>query len=161
MAVDSVNGAASSAEMYLGSRKEVSGTSKEMTMTDFYKLLAAQMKYQDADNPMDTSEMMAQMVQTQMIQAITQMTQNNQNNQATSLIGQTVTVYETDENGERTSDVTTGEVSYVTMGSATRGIEPKIFIGGKSYELSQIAAVGEQPTVEDATEGEGSKEVEE
>ncbi len=151
MAVDSVNGLASSAQTYLSGRKEVSGSSNELTMTDFYKLLAAQMKYQDADNPMDTSEMMAQMVQTQMIQAITQMTQNNQNNQATSMIGQTVTVYEVDANGDRTTDMTTGEVSYVTMGSATQGTEPKIFINGKSYELSQIASVGKQPTVEDVT----------
>ena len=41
-----------------------------LSIEDFYKLLAAQLRYQDADNPMDTSEMMAQMVQTQMIDTI-------------------------------------------------------------------------------------------
>ena len=56
------------------SRAESSASSTELTMTDFYQLLAAQFKYQDADNPMDTSQMMAQMVQTQMISALTHMT---------------------------------------------------------------------------------------
>ena len=46
-------------------RNSVSAASNELTMTDFYQLLAAQLKYQDADNPMDTSQMMVQMVQTE------------------------------------------------------------------------------------------------
>ena len=45
----------------------------ELTMSDFYTLLATQIQYQDADNPMDTSEMVSQLVQNQMSEAITQM----------------------------------------------------------------------------------------
>ena len=41
-----------------------SGGTNGLSINDFYKLLSAQLRYQDADNPMDTSEMMAQMVQT-------------------------------------------------------------------------------------------------
>ena len=62
------------AQTALYDRTNVSASSTELTMTDFYQLLAAQLKYQDADNPMDTSQMMAQMVQTQMITALTHMT---------------------------------------------------------------------------------------
>lgn len=37
----------------------VSTENSTMSLQDFYYLLAAQLKYQDADNPMDTAEMMA------------------------------------------------------------------------------------------------------
>lgn len=55
-------------------RNNVSATTEELTMTDFYKLMAAQMQYQDPDNPMDTSELMSTMVQSKMITAMAQMT---------------------------------------------------------------------------------------
>ncbi|HCR82063.1 MAG TPA: flagellar hook capping protein, partial [Lachnospiraceae bacterium] len=67
-----------------------SGTSG-LSINDFYKLLAAQMQYQDADNPMDTSEMMAQMVQTHMIEAITNMSTINTITYASSMVGKEVT----------------------------------------------------------------------
>ncbi len=143
MAVDSISALSSTASSSY-TRNDVTASSTDLTMTDFYTLLAAQLKYQDADNPMDTSEMMAQMVQTQMIQAITKMTYNNQNSQATSMIGQTVSVYETDANGKTTGDITTGVVSYVTMGNSSLGTEPKLYVNGKAYTISQVAAVGEQ-----------------
>ena len=72
MPVDGVGGSTAAQLMY--NRNDVAGTSEELTMTDFYKLMAAQMQYQDPDNPMDTSELMAQMVQSKMITAIAQMT---------------------------------------------------------------------------------------
>ena len=85
-------------------RAESSASSTELTMTDFYQLLAAQFKYQDADNPMDTSQMMAQMVQTQMISALTHMTTAindlslvNTTTYAVSMVGKDVTVAELDE----------------------------------------------------------------
>ena len=86
-------------------------------MTDFYTLLAAQMKYQDADNPMDTSEMMASMVQTQMIQAISEMTTMQMTTYAASMIGKEVTVAEVDANGQYTGDKV-GTVTSVLLGSS-------------------------------------------
>lgn len=108
-------------------------------MTDFYTLLAAQLKYQDMDNPMDTSEMMSSMVQTQMIQAITEMSSMNMTTYATSMIGKEVTVALVDKDGMYTGEKE-GTVTGVVLGDS-----PIVFVDGKSYSLSQIVAVGEVP----------------
>ncbi len=117
-----------------------------LTMTDFYTLLAAQMKYQDADNPMDTSEMMASMVQTQMIQAINEMTTMQMTTYASSFIGKEVTVAKVDSNGQYAGEES-GTVTGVLLGSS-----PMIFIGDKAYYLNQIMSVGKIPE----TEGSGN-----
>lgn len=108
-----------------------------LDMSDFYTLMAAQFKYQDMDNPADTSQMMSMMVQSQMIQAITNMSYMNTTSYAASLVGKQVTVAETDANGSLTGDKT-GIVSGVVLGD-----DPLVFIDGKSYKLSQIMSVGE------------------
>ena len=134
--------------------------SNELTINDFYKLLSAQLRYQDADNPMDTSEMMAQMVQTQMIQAITEMSSINLEmyaintiSYASSMVGKTVTMAEVDEDGKFTGETTTGTVSGILMGN-----NPSLYIDGKEYSLSQIMTGGEVPdsAIEDGGDkGEG------
>lgn len=106
---------------------------------DFYTLLAAQLKYQDADNPMDTSEMMASMVQTQMIQAIMEMSSMNMTSYASSMIGKQVTVAEIDSQGMYTGDKT-GVVTGVVLGD-----NPVIFIGDKAYNINQVVSIGEIP----------------
>ena len=125
-------------------RAESSASSTELTMTDFYQLLAAQFKYQDADNPMDTSQMMAQMVQTQMISALTHMTTAindlslvNTTTYAVSMVGKDVTVAELDEKGQYTGNQITGTVSGIALGT-----KPLIYIDGKSYSLSQVMNIG-------------------
>ena len=45
-----------------------------ITMTGFFQLLAAQLQNQDMTNPMDNSEIMAQMTQMAMVQSLTSMT---------------------------------------------------------------------------------------
>lgn len=122
----------------------VSTANSTMDLQDFYYLLAAQLKYQDADNPMDTAEMMGTMVQTQMIQAISQMTQSNTTTYAASMIGKEVTIAEVDNDGMYTGDKK-GTVTGVVLGD-----NPLIFVDGKAYYLSQIVAVGEIPK-DDAT----------
>ena len=118
MPVNGVSNTQASSLAYV--RNDVSASAGELTMTDFYQLLAAQLKYQDADNPMDTSQMMAQMVQTQMIQAITQMTNNNTTTYVASMVGKNVTVKEVDELGRPTGDVTKGDVTGVVLGRDTQ-----------------------------------------
>ena len=116
-----------------------SGTSG-LSINDFYKLLAAQMQYQDADNPMDTSEMMAQMVQTHMIEAITNMSTINTITYASSMVGKEVTMAEIDSQGKFTGEHTTGTVSGILMGD-----NPILYIGDKAYHMAQIMTVGEVP----------------
>ena len=45
-----------------------------ITMTGFFQLLATQLQNQDMTNPMDNSEIMAQMTQMAMVQSLTAMT---------------------------------------------------------------------------------------
>ncbi|KMZ54309.1 flagellar hook capping FlgD N-terminal domain-containing protein [Dorea sp. D27] len=138
-----------------------SGGTSGLSINDFYKLLSAQLRYQDADNPMDTSEMMAQMVQTQMIQAITDMSAINLEmyaintiSYASSMVGKTVTMAEVDKDGRFTGEKTTGVVTGVLMGN-----NPSLFIDGKEYTLSQVMTVGEVPdSATDSPEDEGGKD---
>ena len=110
-----------------------------LDMSDFYELMAAQLKYQDMDNPADTSQMLTMMVQSQMIQAITNMSATNTTSYAASLVGKEVTVAETDSNGSYTGDKS-GIVTGVILGD-----DPLVMVDGKSYKLSQVMAVGEVP----------------
>lgn len=119
---------------------------------DFYTLLAAQLKYQDADNPMDTAQMMASMVQTQMIQAITEMTSMNMTSYATSMIGKQVTVAMTDKDGMYTGDKT-GTVTGVVLGD-----NPIVFVDGVAYNINQVVSVGEIPKNDDKDDGEKPKD---
>ncbi len=137
-------------------RNNVSAQSKEMSETDFYKILAAQYQYQDPDNPMNTAEMMSQMVQQEMISAIEKMTTviNDMNttnlfSYATSMMGKKVTVLalEDDEDSEGDgSDSADGSKVKQITGTVTgvlMGTTPSVFVDGKQYELSQIMQVGE------------------
>ena len=138
------------AQTALYDRTNVSASSTELTMTDFYQLLAAQLKYQDADNPMDTSQMMAQMVQTQMITALTHMTTAisdlslvNTTSYAVSMVGKEVTIAEVDEDGKYTGKEIKGTVTGVGLGT-----NPTVFVDGKSYAISQLMSIGETKKAE-------------
>lgn len=150
MAIDGVG--SSTASQLLYNRNNVSGTSEELTMTDFYKLMAAQMQYQDPDSPMDTSELMAQMVQSKMITAMAQMTSISTTTYATSMLGNEVTVAEVDERGAGTGEYTKGKVTGVVLGD-----DPLIEVDGKRYKLSQIMSVG-NVEIPDDKDTDGSKE---
>lgn len=151
MPVDGVGGSTAAQLMY--NRNDVAGTSEELTMTDFYKLMAAQMQYQDPDNPMDTSELMAQMVQSKMITAMAQMTSISTTTYATSMLGTEVTVAEVDEKGVGTGEYTKGKVTGVVLGD-----NPIIYVDGKLYSLSQIMSVGDVKLPGEGEEGEGDGE---
>ena len=70
-----------------------------MTIESFFKLLSAQLANQDMTNPMDNSEMTAQLTNMAMVQSLTAMTTSIQNSTAVStqtyaasMIGQEITV---------------------------------------------------------------------
>lgn len=148
MPVDGVG--SSTAAQLLYNRNDVAGVSEELTMTDFYKLMAAQMQYQDPDNPMDTSELMAQMVQSKMITAMAQMTSISTTTYATSMLGKEITVAEVDEKGAGTGEYTKGLVTGVVLGD-----NPIVYVDGKPYTLSQIMSVGDVELPGDKEEGDG------
>ncbi len=156
--IDAYNAAAISSTTQTASYQSSDVAGGEMSIDDFYQLLAAQLKYQDPNEPLSNSEMMAQMVQTQMIttldsmsEAIDQLSITNITNYATSMLGEQVTVAEVDNDGNYTGEDTTGIVEGVSM-----GVPPLIFINGKQYTIQQIMSVGKipeptEPEVEDET----------
>ncbi len=133
-------------------KQESKKNSTELTINDFYKLMAAQLQYQDMNNPADTSEMMATMIQSQMIQAITNMSYTNTTSYAASLVGKQVTIAEVDMDGKYTGDKK-GVISGVVLGD-----NPLVIMDGKSYSLSQIVAVGEVPEKDDASNNDNNND---
>lgn len=136
----------------LQEKQQSAKNSTELTVNDFYKLMAAQLQYQDMNNPADTSEMMSTMIQSQMIQAITNMSQTNITSYAASLVGKEATMAEVDVDGKYSGD-TKGVISGVVLGD-----NPLIIMNGRSYSLSQIVAVGNVETKSDASNDNSNKD---
>lgn len=153
MAVDGVGGLSSN--MYneaLATQAGAVATNSAMSMEDFWKLLAAQLQYQDMSNPMDNSEMMSQMTQMASMNAMQSLsdavanfgTVTNNLSQAiltqysTGMIGKEVTVA-IKEDGE-----VTGHKKGVVTGVDLTGAQ-YVYIGNEKYELSQIMSVGNVP----------------
>ena len=137
-------------------------------MNSYFKLLAAQLQNQDMTNPMDNSEMMAQMTQMAMVQSMSAMTESISTSTAVStqtyaagLVGQRVTVAVTETNAygqDKGVDVKYGDVESVNFVGGT----PVFRLKGddKDYPLSYLLGMGEIPNPYDKKDGneEGDKE---
>ncbi len=161
MAVDGVSGLNSN--MYneaLASQVGAVANNSEMSMEDFWKLLAAQLQYQDMSNPMSNSEMMSQMTQMASMNAMQSVSEavanfgtvtNNLSQviltqYSTGMIGREVTVAVV-KDGE-----VTGHKKGVVTGVDLTGAQ-YVYIDGEKYELSQIMSVGKVPEKEDENTG--------
>ncbi len=111
------------------------GDQSYLDQTDFLKLLVAELTNQDFTNPTDTSDMINTMASYSTIQAMSEMTGYSKTNYALSLVGKTVTASRFGVNGEL--DTTTGTVQKVSLVDG----EYVIYVGGKTYTLSQIMSV--------------------
>ncbi len=121
-----------------------------LDMVDYFKLLATQLQNQDMTNPMDNSEMMAQMIQMGMMQAMSSMTDAMDASTATttqtyaaSLIGQEVTVMVTEESTTGVEVPIGVKYAKVESVSFVNGV-PKLKLEGdnKEYYLSSLVGVG-------------------
>ena len=134
---------------YIGNSYTVEANDKNtITMNSYFKLLAAQLQNQDMTNPMDNSEMMAQMTQMAMVQSMSAMTESISTSTAVStqtyaagLVGQRVTVAVTETNAygqDRGVDVKYGDVESVNFVGGT----PVFRLKGddKDYPLSYLLA---------------------
>lgn len=136
-----------------GSYTVESNDKNTLSMTGYFQLLAAQLQNQDMSNPMDNSELMAQMTQMAMVQSLTTMTDAMKNSTAVntqtyaaSLVGQEVTMAVTKENsyGQETPvDVKYAKVEWVNFTSG----DPTIKLEGdeKEYSLSHLVGMGRVP----------------
>ena len=95
-----IRGVSSATSPYeAGSYTAKSNAKNTLTIESYFKLLSAQLAHQDMSNPMDNSEMMAQMTQMAMVQSLGTMTSNMKEEMALTkttylagLIGKDVTV---------------------------------------------------------------------
>ena len=130
---------------------------KSLSTDDFWKLISAELKYQDMSNPMDNAAMMEQITQMSNMSTMNSMATaisnfstviNNLSSvtlttYSTGLLGREVTVVtKTDEEGKVT-ETKKGIVTGVDLTGAT-----SVYVDGKKYELSSIMAIGDVPKVD-------------
>ena len=116
---------------------------KDLQMEDFLQLMVATFQNQTIDNQADISDMMNQMVQMSVVQAITNIstliTDTSNMTYAASLVGKEVTVAQ--QNGRSVNQIS-GTVTGTGMLDGT----PVIFMGDKSYWLSDVLSIGDLPS---------------
>lgn len=136
-----------------GSYAPGSNDKNTLDMTDFFQLLATQLQYQDPTNPMDNSELMAQMTQMAMVNSMNSMTQAMDTSTgvttqtyAAGLVGQEVTMAVTEENSygqEVPVDVKYAKVEYVNFTTGDPTI--KLVDDNKEYSLKHLVGMGRVP----------------
>ncbi len=153
MAVDGVSGSSNLYNELLATQTSAVADNSQMSMDDFWQLLAAQLQYQDMTNPMSNSEMMSQMTQMATMNAMSQvsnavanfatvtnnLSQVTLTSYSTGLLGKEVTVATLDDDGK-----VIGEEKGVVTGVDLTGAQ-SVYVNGKKYSLSQIMSVGEVP----------------
>jgi flagellar basal-body rod modification protein FlgD len=140
MSVSSITSSASTAADSADASVRV--PQKVLGQKDFLKLIATQMTHQDPMKPMEDTAFIAQMAQfsslensQKMLDQFTTLRSSNELSLARSLIGQNVTVYDTEDQKE-----VTGTVNGVGMEKGTTSLE----VGGKSYDLAMLRRVTAQ-----------------
>ena len=137
-----------------GSYTAKSNAKKTSTIESYFKLLSAQLAHQDMSNPMDNSEMMAQMTQMAMVQSLGTMTSNMKEEMALTkttylagLIGKDVTVKvpDADKNPDPNAPKEkSGIIASVNM----KGNEATFRIEGDTteYPLESLLQIGKLST---------------
>ena len=128
--------------------------SNELTFEDMLQLMMVQLQNQSIDNTADTNDMMNQLISMTVMQSLTTLTTAVEEvqtasvmNYSASLVGKDVTLGIYNEKTKKTEEL------YGTVeASGTYDGKQVIFVGGKSYFLSSIMAVGKLPPLEDDTD---------
>lgn len=101
-----------------------------LNFDQYLQLLVAKMQNQDFNDPMDDSEVLAQMAQYSMLEGIKNMTQQSNISYAMSLVGKVVTV-------SLGQGYITGNVDSVTIYNG----EPALMINGTAFSLKSVSDV--------------------
>lgn len=150
-----IRGVSSATSPYeAGSYTAKSNAKNTLTIESYFKLLSAQLAHQDMSNPMDNSEMMAQMTQMAMVQSLGTMTSNMKEEMALTkttylagLIGKDVTVKvpDADKNPDPNAPKEkSGIIASVNM----KGKEATFRIEGDTteYPLESLLQIGKLST---------------
>ena len=116
-------------------KKEKSST---LGKDDFLQLLVAQMQYQDPLEPTSNTEYIAQYATFSEVEQIQNMSKSMDLSRASSLVGQTVQITSTDDNGRETTKM--GKVDYVKYenGKAMVSVDEEL------YSLDDVTYVCDQ-----------------
>lgn len=107
-------------------------TASQFSPDSFLKLLIAELRNQDPNNPMDSQAMIAQLATMDQVSETRATRQGQDMLQAVGLIGKTV-VWQDEQTGIQQSDLVTGVVR--------NGSDPEIVVGSQQLKLSQIVAI--------------------
>ncbi len=127
---------------YLKVSDEVKNQS-ELDKDVFLNLLVTQMKYQDPLEPMDNSQMLAQLAQFTALEQMTNVAQASEKQLASGMIGKYVQYLHKDAT-TGTSEYLVGKVDYVKLS----GNSPVMRIGDVDVELSDIYQVYDSSDVQ-------------
>nr|WP_302595196.1 flagellar hook capping FlgD N-terminal domain-containing protein [uncultured Cellulosilyticum sp.] len=143
--MSTVNSVVSSDSDYLKVQDAVKSQS-ELDKDAFINLLVTQMKYQDPLEPMDNSEMLAQLAQFTALEQMLNVAQTGQKQLANSMIGKYVEYQYTDSSTGQTSYLV-GKVDYVTI----TGDTPKLGIGNVEVTLDEVYQVVDSSNIQTNT----------
>lgn len=133
-----VNGVQETSSLAYHRRHNVISTNANMSIEDFYRIMSAQLKYQDPSNPADSTDMLNQMTQMAMISSIENMNTMTQTTYAASMMGKEVTVAKV----EAGTNKVIGEETGVVTGVNLTGREMTLWVNGKEYPLSRVVQIG-------------------
>ena len=143
--ITDISGRYTSAAMTAAAKEaglKVQTKSSGLDMSDFLLLMVQQFQNQTMDNTASTADMMNQLVQMSVVQAVTNITDATTLMYAGSLVGKEVTVA-----GKLNSEGKFEEIVGLVTATGTLNGEQVIFIGDKSYSLSEIMAIGRLPEI--------------
>ena len=121
------------------------GKGSSMDKDAFLQLLVAQMKYQDPLEPTSNTEYISQYANFSELEQMQNMSSTLELSRAAGLVGQTVTVEGTDDNGNSYGD--TGVVDYITYENQ----KALVWVNGSSYKLEDVKEVADAKFVNAAS----------
>lgn len=117
-------------------------SNSSMDKDAFLKLLVAQMKYQDPLEPTSNTEYISQFATFSELEQMQNMSSTMELTRASALIGQTVIVQKTNDNGVVSQDM--GVVDYISFENG----KAKIWVNGNSYDLDEVVEIDDNEYIE-------------
>ncbi len=110
--------------------------SSNLTISDFFQLIAAQLQNQSMYDTVDNAEFMSQMVQFSTLSQMEELSTAFQSNLAVTMIGKSVTVSTQNDQGVPTS--IRGVVTQVSYSDGS----PLVMVNGAYFKLAEVSDVG-------------------
>lgn len=130
--LDILNGTASTGKTY----NAVFGSNKsDLSVTDFFQLMVAQLTNQDFMNPVDDTQYLAQMAQFATMQEMMDLCQYSKQNYVMGMLGQNVSLTKNEIGGD--TKTITGRVEKIVV----EDNDYKIYIDGKPYDYSKVTSI--------------------